>query len=293
MKQQKNTQAQTMGGGGSIIFDPRTDRKVSFAPYETKMLASIWEEAPRMIRINTLVSANLPSIIGIPVNNIVRERNVPVIAENDYIIEGYSNLVAGEVIVDNEDPNLFELSKPEVVGLLPQWLEETDNSFPYSGVTAFRPPLQWTLTTNDRYFGTHVRSAYVVRSGSGGQTATWKIPIPAGGGNYDLFYHLTRQNEGRGMPGQAQQRGGGGGGGQQQGTGNIEYQFKVKYKVGESGESNESAYINFRRVNSDGWFKLGSYFFSEGDTARVTLNNNTKGRTLVVADAVKIVKRQY
>jgi len=170
-------------------------------------------------------------------------------------------------------------------------LEETDNSFPYSGVTAFRPPLQWTLTTNDKYYGTHVRSAYVVRSGNGNQTATWKIPVPAGGGMYELFYYVTRMNDGRGGGG-SQQRGGGG---QQQNPGNMEYQFKIKYKIGEDNFSEESAYIYFKKVNADGWYKLGIGAFSltEGDTMRVTLSNNTKSKTLVVADAVKIAKRAY
>ena len=271
-----------MASGSSVIFDPRTDRKVSFAPRETKLLASVWEDAPRNISINTMISANLPNKINIPITNIVRERNVPVITEGDYTINNYSSLVEGEVIVDNEDPYLFELSKPEIVGLLPQWLEETDNSFPYSGVTSFRPPLQWTLTTNERFYGTHVRSAYVVRNGNGNQTATWKIPVPAGGGMYELYYHLTRAIDGRG-----DRRGG------DQNAGNIEYQFKVKYRVNEKDFSEESAYIYFRKVKADGWNKLGNYFLSEGDTARVTLSNNTKSKTLVVADAVKIVKRQY
>jgi hypothetical protein len=99
------------------------------------------------------------------------------------------------VIVDNEDSTLFSLSAPEVVGLLPQWLDRMeDDSFPYSGVSNWRPPLRWTLTTNDKYYGTHIRSAYVVRSGSGTQTATWRIPVPESG-QYDLYYWVYKPDE--------------------------------------------------------------------------------------------------
>ena len=155
--------------------------------HETKSLVSVWEEAPRSIQVNTLISANLPATIMLPVTNIIRERNKTVDEEGDFIVENASFIFPGEVIVDNEDSTLLSLSAPEVVGLLPQWLDRMeDDSFPYSGVSNWRPPLRWTLTTNDKYYGTHIRSAYVVRSGSGTQTATWRIPVPESG-QYDLY----------------------------------------------------------------------------------------------------------
>jgi hypothetical protein len=217
----------------------------------------------------------LANVINLPVSNIARERNMTVDKENDYIIENVSYSKPGEVIVDNDDLLLFELSKPDVVGLLPKWLEEVgDNSFPYSGVSSWNPPLQWTLTTNDKYYGTHVRSAYVVKSGKGSQIATWKIPVPAAG-LYDLFYYVTKTEDARNRRWD-QGRGRGG-------SSDAEYQFKLKYDNGE-----ENAYINIRHAN-DGWSILGTYFFSE-DTVRVTLSNNCK-LNMVVADAVKIAKR--
>ncbi|NLJ01515.1 MAG: xanthan lyase, partial [Bacteroidales bacterium] len=182
--------------------------------------------------------------------------------------------IPGEVIVDNEDSTLFRLSAPEVVGLLPQWLDQVDdNSFRYSGVSNWRPPLQWTLTTNDKYYGTHVRSAYVIKSGSGNQTATWQIPIPDDG-QYELYYWVYKPDElrrGRGRRGRGQS------------AGDTEYHFKVRYDGDE-----ENAYINLQRAD-EGWSLLGTYFFSE-DTVEVVLSNDAKLRT-VTADAVKIVRR--
>jgi hypothetical protein len=136
--------------------------------------------------------------------------------------------------------------------------------------------LQWTLTTNDKYYGTHVRSAYVIKSGSGSQTATWKIPVPATG-QYDLYYYVYKPDELRQR--RYADRGGNRGGG----SGDAEYSFKVKYD-----EYEESAYINLRR-SEEGWSILGTYYFNE-DTVHVVLTNNCSLRS-VTADAVKIVRR--
>jgi len=261
------------GGGQGAIYDPRAKRKVPLKAHETKNLVSVWDEAPRNININTLISANLPGAINLPVNNIIRERNKPIDEEGDYVVENATYEIPGEVIVDNEDSTLFLLSSPEVVGLLPQWLDRVDdNSFRYSGVSNWRPPLQWTLTTNDKYYGTHIRSAYVIKSGSGNQSATWKIPV-SDPGQYDLFYWVYKPDELR----RGRRRGRGAAGGDE------EYHFKVRYDGDE-----ENAYIDLQR-SEEGWSELGTYFFNN-DTVVVVLSNDTKLRT-VTADAVKIVRR--
>jgi hypothetical protein len=263
---------ETNMGGRNTIYDPRAKRKISLAAHETKRIVSVWDEAPRNITVNTLISANLPNLITLPVTNIIRERNRPVDEEGDFVIDNASRNIPGEVIVDNEDSLLFILSKPDVVGLLPRWLEQVDdNSFRYSGVSGWRPPLQWTLTTNDKYYGTHVRSAYVIKSGGGTQTATWKIPVPAPG-QYDLYYYVCKPDELR--QGRRNRDGG---------RGDAEYSFKVMY----DGDA-EDAYINLLR-SDEGWSVMGTYYFNE-DTVKVVLTNDCKLRS-VTADAVKIVRR--
>lgn len=261
-------------GGQNAIPDPREKRKVAIKAHETKNLISVWDEAPRSININTLISANLPASISLPINNIISERNMPIDEEGDFVVKDATYETPGELIVDNEDSALFILSKPDVAGLLPQWLDEVDNnSFSYAGVSAWRPPLQWTLTTNEKYYGKHIRSAYVIKSGNGNQTATWKIPI-ADAGHYNLFYWVYKPDElrrgrRRGRRGSSER--------------DAEYHFKINYDGYE-----ENAYIDLQR-SEEGWSELGSYFFSN-DTVVVVLGNDTKLGT-VTADAVKIVKR--
>jgi len=266
-------------GGGSVTDDPRAKRKISFAPHETKRLVTVWDQAPRAINVNTMISANLPNVINLPLNNIVRERNIPIDEEGDFILANVNYHIPGEVIVDNEDADLFELSQPDIVGLLPQWLDQIeDNSFPYSGVNGRRPPLQWTLTTNDKYYGSYIRSAYVIKSGNGSQTATWKVPVPSKG-LYDLYYYVFMPEELRNAQNNR------GGRGDRGPAGNIEYHFKVKYDNGE-----DNAFINLRRAE-EGWNRVGAYYFTD-DTIKVVLSNNIANVRMVTADAVKIVKRE-
>jgi hypothetical protein len=262
------------GGGGSD--DPRAKRKISLAPRETKRMVSVWDEAPRAINVNTLISANLPNLINMPLSNIARERNRAIDEEGVFVLANVNHNVPGEVVVDNENAALFELSKPDIVGLLPQWLDRIDDqSFAYSGVQTWRPPLHWTLTTNDKYFGTHVRSAYVIKTGSGSQTATWKVPIPSKG-FYDLYYYVYFPEDHR-----RQSRRGGDRGP----VGNMEYHLKVKYDGGE-----DNAYIDLRNAE-EGWNRVGVYYFSD-DTIKVVLSNKLANARMVTADAVKIVKRE-
>ena len=267
------------GGNSSAAEDPRAKRKVSLVARETKQLVTVWDEAPRSINVNTLISANLPNLISMPANNIAREQNIPIDKEGDFILANVSYNLSGEVIVDNEDVGLFVLSQPDIVGLLPQWLEQVgDNTFPYQGVQGFRPPLQWTLTTGETYYGTHIRSAYVIKSGSGSQTATWKIPVPSKG-LYDLYYYVNQPDE---LRRGGNNRGGFGGGG---GSRSMEYHLKVHY----DGDADD-AYINLRRAR-EGWSRVGTYNFSD-DTIKVVLSNDIANIRIVTADAVKIVKRE-
>lgn len=125
-------------------MDPLTSRKITLDAHQAKLLVSIWDDAPRGIDINTLISGNLPNTINMPIVNVREERGRDAEREGDFIVSASSFDVEGELIVDNED-SLFSLSEPDVVGLLPKWLDKVgDVSFKYAGVSPWRAPLQWT-----------------------------------------------------------------------------------------------------------------------------------------------------
>lgn len=246
--------------------DARTNRNIPLAAHESKQLISVWDDAPAQVDINTLISGNLPNVLNLPITNVREERERQPDKEGDFAAPSTLFAPDGEVVVDNEDEALFQLSAPAVVGLLPKWLDKVeDTSFKYAGVSPWRAPLQWTITTNAAYYGRYIRSAYVIKSGNGNQTATWKVPVPAPG-QYEVYYYVSKDNE---IKYNNKTEG--------------EYRFRVKYDNEE-----EEAYIDLQKA-SEGWEQLGVYFFSS-DTVGITLTNECKLRS-VTADAVKIVKR--
>ena len=245
--------------------DPRTDRLIKMAARESKQLVSIWENEPREIEVNTIISGNLPATVLLPVRNIQLERGNTVPREGDFIVSNSEFNFLDEIIVDNEDSLLFVLSKPALAGLLPKWLDKVEvSSFKYSGI-GWRRPVQWTATTNAGYYGKYIRSAYVIRGGNGSQTATWKIPV-ATPGRYDAYYYIYKTDDMK-----------------NNNRNDAEYRFRVNYD-----NTTEDAAINIRSAN-EGWELLGSYYFG-GDTVSITLTNDCRLR-LVTADAVKIVRK--
>lgn len=259
-------QVDIAGSGRGPDIDPRLNRKIPLAGGQSKLLVSVWDDAPGQVDVNTLISGNLPSVLNQPVTNIREERDREPEPEGDFIVPVASLSSEGEVIVDNEDSTLFVLSAPALVGLLPRLLDKVgDSSFKYGGFNPWWAPLQWTATTNAMYYGTYIRSACAIRSGDGSQTATWRIPVPAEG-QYDLYYYVSKDNELR-----------------YNNHAEGEYSFRVRY-----GDETEDVFLNMKKA-AEGWEQLGGYYFP-ADTVSVTLSNKCKLRS-VTADAVKIVKR--
>ncbi|MDR1155774.1 MAG: xanthan lyase, partial [Bacteroidales bacterium] len=255
--------------------DPRAERKVMIPARRSLQMVSVWDSPPENMTVNTMISGNLPNIVSQPVNTDIHQENRKLSEIDADIIlpEDWSPVVPDEVIVDNDDSALFVLSEKTVPGLLPKLLDDSkDKQFKYYGFWWWRPPLQWTASTNGKFHGNHIRSAYVVRSirsKGGDQAATWKIPVPSSG-QYELYYHTYVDDNMRYNRHYYK---------------NAEYRFKVEY-----GKETEDAYLAITKSNG-GWERLGVYYF-ESDTVRVTLSNECKSNNFaVVADAVKIVKR--
>lgn len=255
----------SVGGWNDPNPDPRKNRKIKIEANQTKRLVSLWDQAPRGVNVNTMVSGNLPGFIYQQIGKVEKERRKVVESDSDYVVPFAFEPIPGEIIVDNEDSTLFTLSEPDVVGLLPKWLDKVGtSSFKYVGI-GWRSPLEWTPTTDARYYGKYIRSAYVIKSGKGNQTATWKVDVPTAG-RYDVYYYVRKDDELRWRRDLE-----------------AEYEFKIKYDKEE-----ENAYIDLRKAE-DGWEQLGIYDFEAGPVT-VTLTNKCKLRT-VSADAVRFVKR--
>jgi hypothetical protein len=249
---------------GNETNDPRLNRTISIDAHQRKQLITVWDNAPRRLTIQTGLSGNLPNEIQYTLSDLRQERGAAPDTEGDYSEADTFRENPGEVIVDNEDPQLFALSHAPAMGLLPKWLDKPrDASFQYTGMGG-QLPRAWANTINAGYYGTQIRSAYLVRSGSGTQTATWKIPVPSPG-HYDVYYYMYKNNR------------------QRNNRQDAEYHFRILYD-----DETEDAYINLERADN-GWESLGAYYFAS-DTVRIVLSNESTARS-VTADAVRIVKK--
>lgn len=268
-----NMRLQFWGNNDIQIFDGEekpSEWIVDFKPHETKRIVTHWEENPGMFFINTLFSKNLPAQVGIRNQRV--EEAFTLTEEGEYILSEDFMTEKDEIIVDNEDSQLFSLSTPPTSGLLGEWINRNseEEEFKYVGVNEWRSPVRWTSTTDQSYYGTSIRSAMVIRSGKGEQYAQWKLPVPTPG-RYELYYHVRRPEQLR------RERGGG--------RKKFLYHFKVTSDI--DGYDDE---IEFDvRRSGDGWNLIETYGIT-GDTLTVRLTDESD-LNMIAADAVKLVKR--
>ncbi|MCQ2067503.1 MAG: hypothetical protein MJY68_00140 [Bacteroidaceae bacterium] len=257
---------------------------VSVGAHETRRIVTHWFNTPSSINVNTMLSSNLPHQINMDNSDWSSYTGTELTPEGVYTVRGgVDNTAPGEIIVDNEDSRLFSLSRPLRTGYLSKWIDkarENKNEFIYEGFSDWRTYTQWTLITDQNLYGDYIRSAYLISPGDGGQYARWSIPLTVAG-VYDVYYYASpsmyqnnnrnrrwnnnnnRNNNGRRVT--------------------NDYNFEI-------GQFNSSDRVSMNMWRADeGWNLLGTFRF-EADTVNVTLNNKS-GIRIIIADAVRLVKR--
>ena len=250
----------------TLRLEESMDKLLFLEPGQTKEAFYLSVEEPSGIQFNTLASGNLPNQIEYVFEQInkstitnAREQQVEV-AEPIAIINN-----GREIIVDNENPD-FEFSQFEEMSRLRKWLQPPEEEdFKYKGTKVWRPPLNWTATTDDTFFGEFVRSAFYIKAGDGSKEAKWKIPISVPG-RYDVFYHVHKDES---FEWWRDQKG--------------SYHFTIPHENG-----TDQPTIELNKQSPGGWTSLGDYEFA-ADTITISLSNETRLRA-VFADAVKLVR---
>jgi hypothetical protein len=257
------------GPGGGFGRGPSADdmihKLVYLESHQTKDVNYMFDADPRMVMINTMTSQNIPQVIMEGFREIPEDpRAIPQEGETISDIPVRKQL-PGEIIVDNEDPQ-FEITVTENISLLEKWLaKNTEGAQKYTGLNYWRPPVNWSATTNSDFFGEYVRSAHYIKAGDGSMKAKWHVPVEEAG-YYDVYYHLFKPRRfGRGGN-----------------DDNGEYQFFIY-----SDEGTEEQFLSIQSAE-EGWNHLGSYYFAP-DTALIELTNKSESR-IVFADAVRLVK---
>lgn len=251
--------------------------------HETRRIVTHWFNIPNSIRINTMLSSNLPHDITLGNSDWSTYDGNVLTPEGVYTLRGgVDNTLPGEIIVDNENPELFSLSRPLRTGYLSKWIDkarENNNEFIYEGFSDWRTYSQWTLITDQNLYGDYIRSAYIISPGEGSQYARWSVPVPVAG-VYDVYYYTTPSMYNNNNRNRWNNNNNNNNGRRVTNDYNFEVeQFNMKDRVS----------MNMNRVD-EGWNLIGTFRF-EADTVKVTLNNRT-GVRVVVADAVRLVKRE-
>jgi len=251
-------------GGGS---EDMIEKLIQLEPKQTKEVSYLLNSDPRMVVINTMSSKNIPQMITENFRDIEEDTKATPFEGEKIVDTPVQTALPNEVIVDNEDPG-FKVTSNKTVSLLEKWIVKEDEEIQkYSGMNFWRPPTEWTATTNSDFYGTYIRSGYYIKSGDGSQVAQWTVPLKKAG-YYDVYYYLYKSRRFRGPGGNRDANG--------------KYYFTIH-----CDEGAEEQELDVDKAD-EGWNHLGSYSFSS-ESALIELSNKSEGRA-VFADAVKIVE---
>lgn len=285
------------GGGGNISISMQgrgmeasdISRIVEIGPGKAKKISIILDAQPRAMMVNTLASKNIPGEINIPLETPIKLKSRSEVYREEEVDVPVPELnVAGELIVDNEDPG-FNSGSAVVEAPLKRLfgINKGDNRG-YQQINQFWAPEYWQPVVLSDYHGDYVRSAVYTRGGSGDRSVTWSTEIKQPG-YYDIYCYVGKQAGGRvrvnvQRAGQGGPAGGPPGGPMGQ-MGESPYK-DMHYKIYHD-EGVEEITVDFENAEG-GWNKLGQYYLSP-DTAKVELTNKSEGR-VVLGDAIRWVK---
>jgi len=258
----------------------------------TIQMGIVADEPPAQITVDTFVSQNIPASINVRfMGQRTLKEEVPFEGEISKPYDRLDFFPEDETIVDNEDPG-FEIQSSAKQNWLSRTLQNLfnvkDNNTAFTGMNIYNPPVFWTQSTNQDFYGEFVRSAYIKKSGEGEDRIAWNVELKETG-DYDIyFFNGSSGRMQRGMMEMrmqaAQSRGS-----NQQGRSRRFYRgpgkkfFQISHQYG-----TEEVEIDLEEAES-GWNLIGTFQLEAGSNKVELTDKNDAG--YVVADAVKWVKK--
>ena len=198
---------------------------------------------------------------------------------------------ADEIIVDNEDAGF------EILGTFKQnWLSRTlqnlfkvkDSNAAFTGMNIFNPPMFWTQSTGQDFYGEIVRSGYIKKSGEGEDRVAWNVELKESG-DYDIyFFHGISQRMQRGMMEMRMQAAQSRESNQQGQRRRFSRSPGKKYFSITNQYGTEEVVIELEEAEA-GWNLIGSFQLEAGQNKIEQTDKSDSG--YVLADAVKWVKK--
>lgn len=259
------------GGGGFGGFggsDNTVEKTISIGAKQSKKVSYLLNRDPRTMTIDTYASHNIPSTISQGFDKIEINEKIAGF-EGEEIIPYTDGSEASEIIVDNEDKD-FKIEQPNSQGIIKKLFfseDKTEDELRYKAMVPWNPPVNWTLTTNEQFYGKQIRSAYYMKGGTGNCKAIWTVPLKENG-YYKLYAFVPKMRMG--------------------GRDNKDDKKSDQYNYTVFSDDGKDHHVVDLKDIDGGWVEFGSYRFSSG-TAKVELSNLSKAR-VVFADAIKLVK---
>ncbi len=226
-------------------------------------LGVLTEQAPRLVELNTTISENLPSLLSVQVQDITEGHGVFKDTCRSY---AYTKMPREGIVVDNEDEGFTTSGEDEVIFNL---FKSKEQEGKYQPLRYWNVPQDWTAVIQPTFYGDYVRSAEVVRAGSGKKVASWSSPIEEHG-HYEVYFYYSPPV----MGGRRRRN--------RDNTQGVNYHIRVNDDEGEHDYNLEMQFYE------PGWVMIDRFYYSGGSQATVSLSN--KGKGMIIADAVKWVK---
>lgn len=241
-------------------IDADYSHEVFIPAKSSRSIGMVFSTEPTNMAVYTQISENLPNYIMYPLNGFDKPSSAEPFDTTVSIPFFDTYQEKGEYIVDNEDQG-FEYYQTSEKGYLKEIVDKNkDPKYPYSRIHFWNPPNEWLKVLRSGFYGRYVRSAFYTQGGSGERKVNWKKKIENPG-----LYEVSFYNDKVEMGGRRNSK--------------PDYHFIVSH-----GEGEEKITLTWEELEA-GWNYLGTWYF-EGDTATVTLSNQSEGN-MIFADAVR------
>lgn len=202
--------------------------------------------------------------------------------EGAYVIEEFEFKPKNEIVVDNEDEELFAVSDRPASGYLNRIVDMgNDNHMEYRSISTWQAPYYWALTSGQQFYGDHILSAMNIKGGDGSQYVEWTIPVEKGK-RYSLYFSTMIPDDVRQMNDPRRRQ-------HMKKNADLSYNFTID----NGKEEAQTLKFDMKKLkgikwNEYGWEWLGDYN-AEQDTITIRLSNKSDLRQ-IIADAVKAVE---
>lgn len=240
-------------------------QRILIPAQSSKEIGVIFNRQPKVLRVFTGISANLPNSLSYELTDFEEVKRVAILDGVKDAPFFNSTSKSDEFIVDNEDDGFTYHHQVQESYLKSLIKNDENRKYKYTGIHFWNPASEWEPVLQSGFYGKYIRSAYYTASGDGSRYAQWKANLPKGG-YYDVYCHTEKVNVS---------------------WGNNKRKSNYNYRI-HHDDGIEDITLSDEELEK-GWNYMGTFYISP-ENAMVELTNKSEGN-MVFADAIKWVKK--